>query len=193
MITTEFGREPGSNVPIKPKKYAGTEHPVDPIKSLVDTYIDNEQWTQGTNVLLRGDYGSHKTTTGLYVLRRIAMTGDERVQTYWTEADYLADLRELWSLREQLPKGGNDSDLWQEFVAWESRFEALKASPLLFLDNVGFGYTANHRYEILLLVRQRVDLGLPTIVAVSTQEWEPMNGAMKSLLERSSLSIRVGG
>lgn len=192
MIQTDFGREPGSYVPVRPKRYAPTYQPPSQVATQIDHYVKSRGWLSGAGVLLRGSYGSRKTTTGLHILHAVSLSGDETPQTYWTESDYLADLRELWSLREQLPRGINDGDLWQDFVSWEHRFEQLKGSPLLFLDNVGQGYSQNHRYEMVNFVRSRKDRGLATIFAVSDQEWGSLHASLQSLLTSDNLVFRVG-
>lgn len=172
---------PGSEIPMR--KWDRNED------ILVRSYLDSGAWEQGRGVLLLGEPSSGKTTLGMHILRRISEVSPLEM-IYWTEYDFLADLRNLWRLEEMTQKATRDDALWGDYLEWERSFWDLKEAPFLFLDDAGRGYTPFQNYEVENLLRLRETKAMPTIVASQTGLWENIPAGLRSVVERNSITIK---
>lgn len=157
---------------------------------LIQEYLLSASWEFGEGLLILGFAGTGKTTMGISVLREIAKVSPLEM-IYWTEHDFLADLRNLWRMEEMTQKYSRDDALWKEYLDWERTFWNLKESPFLFLDEVGRGYTAMHTYEVENLLRFRESKKLATVVASQSLNWENLSPSLKSVVERHSMIVRL--
>jgi hypothetical protein len=184
MIRSPEGQfSPGSPVPYS--------YPVNLSENfMVQEYLLSAAWENGGGILLLGFAGTGKTVTGIAILRELAKVSPLEM-IYWTEHDFLADLRNLWRLEEMTQKFSRDDALWADYVAWERAFWDLKEAPFLFLDDACRGYTPMQYYEVENLLRLREAKSLPTIVASQSLQWENAAPGLTSVVERNSLIIRV--
>jgi DNA replication protein DnaC len=175
---------PGSNIPSVSSNVDVYDN------DLLNEYLLSAGWQRGVGLLFIGAAGCGKTTTGISVLKEI-----HRVHTvemfYWTEYDYLSDLRNLWRMEEMTQKYSRDDALWKEYTEWERVFWNMKESPFLFLDDVGRGYTPMHTYEVENLLRLRESKSLPTVVSCQTGLWDNLPSGFKSVVERNSMVVRL--
>lgn len=184
MIRTSEGRFiPGSPVP-SVRSIDSTDNP------LVEEYLLSAAWESGEGLLLLGFAGSGKTTLGVAVLKEIAKVSPLEM-IYWTEQDFLSDLRNLWRMEEMTQKFSRDDALWSDYTDWERTFWDYKEAPFLFLDDACRGYSAMHAYEVENLLRLRESKGLATIVASQNSLWENAAPGLTSVVERHSMIIRV--
>lgn len=184
MIRTDDNQFiPGSVVPDVPTMNVSDN-------DLVQEYLLSAAWEFGEGLLILGFAGTGKTTLGVSVLREIAKVSPLEM-IYWTEHDFLADLRNLWRMEEMTQKYSRDDALWKEYTDWERTFWNLKESPFLFLDDLGRGYTAMHAYEVENLLRFRESKKLATVVASQSLQWENLSPGLKSVVERHSMIVRT--
>lgn len=175
---------PGSSIPVN--SYA-----VDVFKnSLLEEYLLSAGWNLGVGVLLLGTAGCGKTSTGIALLKEIHKVHTSEM-FYWTEHDFLSDLRNLWRMEEMTQKYSRDDALWKEYMDWERVFWNMKEAPFLFLDDAGRGYTPMQMYEVENLLRLRETKSLPSVVACQTGLWDNLPMGFKSVLERNSLTVRL--
>jgi hypothetical protein len=173
---------PGSVIP----KIANYPDPT--TNELINEYLLSAAWESGEGLLLLGSAGSGKTTIGVATLRAIHRVSPLEMM-YWTEQDFLSDLRNLWRMEELTQKVTRDDSLWREYMDWERNFWDLKESPFLFLDDVARGYSPMHIYETENLIRLREAKGLPTIVACQTGLWDNAPSGFTSVIERHSMTV----
>lgn len=156
----------------------------------VQHYIGIRAWETGVGPVLVAPAGSGKTPAGISIMREIRRS--HRLDfVYWTEHDFLADLRYLWRVEEMTQKHARDDSLWAEYLDWERAFWNLKECQFLFLDDVGRAYTPMQRYEVENLLRLRETKGLPTMVACQTGLWENLPSGLKSVISRNGLMLNV--
>jgi DNA replication protein DnaC len=141
-------------------------------------------------VNLCGPPGSGKTSVGLQILHDI-WDIEPLGQSYWTEQDFLADLRNLWRLEEMTQKSVRDDVLWGEYVEWERRFWAYKETSYLFLDDIGHCYTPMQWYEVEGLIRFRYNKHLPTMFGTTDSDLKTMPDRLKSLVFRNVVTITL--
>jgi hypothetical protein len=110
---------------------------------------------------------------------------------YWTESDFLSDLRNMWRMEEMTQKYARDDALWKEYTDWERMYWSMKECPFLFLDDVGRGYTPMHTYEVENLLRLREAKRLPNVVACQTGLWDNLPSGFRSVIERNSMTVRL--
>lgn len=173
---------PGSNIPTNLIDVK--------LPDMVEEYLLTSGWTKGMGILLIGTAGCGKTTTGISILKKIHRVASTEM-IYWTEYDFLADLRNLWRMEEMTQKFARDDSLWKEYTEWEGTFWGMKESPFLFLDDIGRGYTPMQNYEVENLLRFRETRGLPNITACQSGLWDNMPSGFKSVLERTSMTVRL--
>ena len=157
---------------------------------MVQEYLLSAAWERGEGVLLLGFAGVGKTVLGITILHEISKVFPAEM-IYWTEQDFLSDLRYLWRLEEMTQKFSRDDALWKDYTEWERTFWDMKEAPFLFLDDVCRGYSPMHSYEVENLLRLRESKGLPTVVASQTIYWENAAPGLTSVVERHSMIIRV--
>lgn len=174
---------PGSVIP-RAHKIDVTEN------ALLNEYLLSSGWEHGIGVLFLGAAGCGKTSMGISLLRAVHQVNEVEM-FYWTEYDFLSDLRNLWRMEEMTQKYSRDDALWKEYTDWERSFWSMKEAPFLFLDDVGRGYTPMHTYEVENLIRLREAKRLPTIVSCQTSLWENLPVGFKSVLERNSMTVRL--
>lgn len=159
---------------------------------LLEEYLLSAGWEQGIGLLILGNAGSGKTSTGLTVIKHIRKIFHSEM-IYWTEHDFLSDLRNLWRMEEMTQKYSRDDALWDEYTEWERDFWDLKEAPFLFLDDVCRGYSPMHTYEVENLLRLRENKQLTTFVAAQIGLWENAPTGLTSVVERNSMVIRTSG
>lgn len=175
--------EPGSKVP---KRYEESVPPVDNAATVIlDEYLESKGWETGQGLTIFGSPGSGKTTIGMAALYGIFKATKSQGR-YLTEADYLADLRRLWRMEEMATKSRDDAT-WMEYMEWERLHLDIKEDKVLFLDDVGIGYTPMHRYEIEILVRGRNSAGLTTIVALDESLYENFSESLQNTLTKINM------
>lgn len=184
MIHVEYNLfVPGSVVPdLEPMSISDND--------MVQEYLSSNAWDFGEGLLILGSAGSGKTTLGITVLREIAKVSPLEM-IYWTEQDYLADLRNLWRMEEMTQRFSRDDALWEEYMEWERTFWSLKEAPFLFFDDACRGYTAMHFYEVENLMRFRESKKLATVVASQSLQWENISPGLQSVIERHSMIVRM--
>lgn len=142
------------------------------------------------NVLILGAPQTGKTTLGFNVLREAAERDPDLWVNYWTERDLFADQRNLWRMEDLAAKVTKDDGLWHEYLEWERLYHDLRETTLLFLDDVGVGYSPHHRYELEGLLRQRSAMGLGTVVAAQTDLWSELPKGLRALFENSCAIVQ---
>lgn len=189
MIRDEDGvTHPGSFIPTHPLQYLKVSS-VYPLPPEALSYFELEVWKNGGGFLITGSSGSGKTTMGLALVRTFHHEAPELESNYWSEADYFQDQRELWSRKDMAQRMTFDDTIWRDHLDWERQFLDLKESPILFVDNVGMGYTPSHTYELSNLLRSREDRGLVTIVGSTSTAWSSLPRATRALFERHTVTI----
>ena len=101
---------PGSSIP----KTTGTDISDN---ALIQEYLLSSGWESGVGILLLGAAGCGKTTVGIEILKQIHKVHRTEM-FYWTEYDFLADLRNLWRMEEMTQKYARDDALWKEYTEW---------------------------------------------------------------------------
>lgn len=158
--------------------------------ALIEEYLLSSGWENGIGILMLGTAGCGKTTTGIEILKQIHKVNRTEM-FYWTEYDFLADLRNLWRMEEMTQKYARDDALWKEYTEWERSFWNMKESPFLFLDDVGRGYTPMQTYEVENLLRLRENKRLPNVIACQNGLWDNLPSGFRSVVERNSMTIRL--
>jgi hypothetical protein len=153
-------------------------------------YINSKAWDQGLAPRLVAPSGSGKTSAGIDLLLEVNFASPTEI-IYWTEYDYLSDLRNLWRMEDMTQKYARDDALWKEYLDWERSLWDLKECKFLFLDDVGRCYSPMQFYEVENLLRFREAKGLPTLVACQTGLWENLPSGMRSLIERNTIELQV--
>lgn len=186
IYTANESPEVGSTIPTALK-----DGPLPDLRgySGVASYFTDQAWKHGSGALITGPPGSGKTRMGFALLKSV-FNVEPIAQQYWTEHDFLTDLRVLWRY-EDMVKNDRSDGLWTEYTEWERAFWALKEYPFLFLDDVGRGYSAMQRYEVENLLRLRLNNGLPTVVAIDSSLLDNLTPQFKSLLIRNAVMVGV--
>lgn len=192
MIRTEGEFRPGS---VKPAEMTlqllDSVTLCDSARDAVTDWVEAKGWRHGEGLVFLGQPGVGKTTAGFTALRQAFLADPMTKQSYWVEQDFLSDLKTLWKFEESAPRAPSDGQLWKDYVEWEQAYWDLRESPLLFLDDVGRGYTPMHTYEVEGLVRTRNDRGLSTLAAVQLATWDNLPLSLRSVLTRSSPVVKV--
>lgn len=175
---------PGSPIPSTGSHIDVFENP------LLEEYLLSAGWERGVGVLFLGSAGCGKSSSGISLLKEVHKVYPTEM-FYWTEYDFLADLRNLWRMEEMTQKYSRDDALWKEYMDWERIFWNMKEAPFLFLDDAGRGYTPMQTYEVENLLRLREAKSLPSIVACQTGLWDNLPNGFKSVLERNNLIVRL--
>lgn len=188
MIRDDAGvTHPGSYLPVHPVEFVRTQGIVLP--SQAEDYFDLEVWKSGGGFLIQGPVGSGKTTMGLAIITRFHVVAPHLKLEYWSEADFFQDQRELWSRKDMAQRMTFDDTVWKDHLDWERQFLDLKEADVLFVDNVGMGYTSSHTYELSNMLRSREDRGLVTIVGTNSTAWASLPKATRGLFERHTVNI----
>jgi hypothetical protein len=174
---------PGSSIPKTPPVVINNNE-------LISEYLISAGWESGIGLLILGTAGCGKTTTGIEILKNIHMLSRTEM-FYWTESDFLSDLRNMWRMEEMTQKYARDDALWKEYTDWERMYWSMKECPFLFLDDVGRGYTPMHTYEVENLLRLREAKRLPNVVACQTGLWDNLPSGFRSVIERNSMTVRL--
>lgn len=188
MIRSSNIRVPGVGVPgsVVPRVVSNTNI-LD--SSAAQRYLESSLWEEGLGFRIVAAAGSGKTNACLELLRGVHKQNPSLHMSYWTEYDFLNDLKVLWRYEDLTSKHARDDALWAEYLEWDRSFTALKECPLLFLDDVGRGYTAMHLYEVESLLRLRMVKALPTVIAVQTDLWENLPHSLRSVISRSTIAL----
>lgn len=167
---------------------------VDIIHPEVQGFLDDRRWEHGGGLLIVGPDGCGKTMLGLSVLHQVFNLDPARSFQYWTEQDFLADLRSLWRYEEmsqRLTSRREDLGIWNEYAEWEREFWGLKEAGVLFFDDLGRSYSPMQWYETEGLLRFRTLRDLPTIMGVSTGRWDNTPSGMKSVMSRNATVLVI--
>src|SRR6476660_6307763 len=130
------------------------------LDSELEEYCEDLRWKNAVPIAIIGKSASGKT--GMLLALEIRIEASEpRSVGHWTEADYLADLRNLWRF-ENLTKNVNKATdvLWDECLAWDKHMKRLVGLPVLGFDDVGYTPNAEDQYRVETMLRGRQAAGL---------------------------------
>lgn len=157
----------------------------------VASYLDERLWEKGVGVTIVGPPASGRTSLGVLIIRALLNQQEPPSPVYWTEHDYLSDLRTLMRYEDMVAKLPRDDALWGEYVDWEQNFWRLKESPFLFVDDACRSYTPFQWYEMENLLRERDSRNLPTLVSVEAERWASAEGNVRSLLSKKAVLVNT--
>ena len=159
-------------------------------QSVIEAYVRARGWTAGEGLVFVGHPGSGKTTAMLKVAHLIHAEVSNRPESnFWTERDFLNDLKNLQRLENTTSKVSKDEGLWHDYLLWERDFWRYKQSPVLLFDDVGQGYTPWQAFEVEGLYRLRDDEVLGTVTTMQKNAFDNLTDSFKSILTRRAIVV----
>jgi hypothetical protein len=158
------------------------------VRDMVESYWEQRRWQRGIGVLIIGPPDSGKTTLGL-TIGQGAYLIEEYANAFWTEQDFIADLRAFWTWQDMISRMPKDDSLWTSYTDWERQLWDYKDTQVLLFDACCRGYTPMHWYESEGLLRFRSDRNLPTTMTVDRGLLEGASASMRSIMMKHNIVI----